>query len=418
MQQEKKDILIIGGGVIGMACAYELSQRGAKVTVIDKGEVGFGCSYGNAGWITPCFAMPLPMPGMLLKSIGWLLDPESPLYIKPSADPLLMRWLFRFLRSMNRPLMLQSIESLTAVSKYSLDAYKQLDEKFPGVIGYEQKGLLMVSQTDAGVAAAIDEMKLVAPHGIPGQLLDEAGIRKLEPALTGPLKGGVYFPAEAHAEPLAVVKALTEGAIRNGAQILSGTEVYDFEIEDKKIKGVHTTRGTLRADQYVLATGVWSTAIAKALRLEVPVMGGKGYSWILKSFAPAPKIPLMLIERKIAVTPRANGTIRLAGTLELVNAQDQSITARRANAILRGARLFMNVPEQPEVVELWRGLRPCTPDGVPVIGFPARYENLLVSTGHQMLGLQSAPGCARLAADLLLKATPAFDPHPFRADRF
>lgn len=414
---KKDDILIIGGGIIGMTCAYELSQRGAQVTLIDKGEIGHGCSYGNAGWVTPCFAMPLPMPGMLLKSIGWLMDPDSPLYIKPSMNPVLFQWLFRFLRSMNQQLMLQSIKSLVEISKYSLDAYAQLNEKFPNTTGYDQKGLLMVSQTDAGLAAAEQERQLVAPHGIPGSFLTADDVRKLEPAIIGPIKGGVYFPKEAHLEPLSTVRTLAEAARQNGVRILPHTEVYDFTTENQKIREVHTTHGTLKADKILLATGSWSPDLAKKLELNIPVLGGKGYALILKPLQSQPKIPLMLIERKIAVTPRAN-SIRLAGTLELVNPNDYSITPRRVNAILKGSKLFLDVPEKPEVLELWRGLRPCTPDGVPVIGYSSKYNNLLISTGHQMLGIQSGPGSAKLASDLLLNETPLFDPYPFRANRF
>jgi D-amino-acid dehydrogenase len=257
---------------------------------------------------------------------------------------------------------------------------------------------------------------LVAQHGIAGKLLDVKGVRELEPALVGPLEGGVYFPDEAHGEPLAIVKALTEGAIRNGAKILPRTEVFDFHMTGRRIEGLRTTRGDMKAEQYVLATGSWSVPIAKRLKLHVPILGGKGYALIVKPFDKSPKIPMMLVEKKIAVTPR-DGTVRLAGTLELVN-QDESITSRRVDNILRGSREFMNVPENPEISEIWRGLRPCTPDGVPIVGYPKQYDNLLLLTGHQMLGLQSAPGTARLAADLLLKAQPIFDPHPFRATRF
>lgn len=415
--EKKTDVLIIGGGIIGMTCAYELSQRGAQVTVIDKGEIGHGCSYGNAGWVTPCFAMPLPMPGMLLKAMGWLLDPESPLYIKPSASPLLISWLLRFLRSMNEPLMKQSIHSLVELSKFSLDAYAKLHAQFPDSISFEQNGLLMLSQTNAGLAAAEQERLLVEPLGIPGRSLSAKEVRELEPAVIGEIKGGVYFPKEAHVEPLATVKTLAEAALKNGAKILNKTEIYDFVTENGAIKEILTTRGTLRADKIVLATGSWSTHLAKQLKLNVPILGGKGYAIITPTLDLQPKIPLMLVERKIAVTPRAQ-SLRLAGTLELVNPSDDSISPHRVRAIIKGSQRFLKVPEKPEVLELWRGLRPCTPDGVPVVGYSSAFSNLLISAGHQMLGLQSAPGSARLASDLLLGATPTFDPHPFRANRF
>lgn len=415
--KQVNDIVIIGGGIIGTSLAYELSLKGSKVTLIDKGEVGMGCSYGNAGWVTPCFAMPLPMPGMLLKSIGWLMDPESPLYIKPSLHPSLASWLFRFLRSMNKPLMLQSIKALVDISKYSLNAYEQFHKLHLNSFHFEQNGLLMVSQTEAGLAAAEDERRLVEPHGIPGSFLNADEVRKLEPAIVGDIKGGVYFPKEAHLEPLSVVKTLAEAAIKNGVTIVPNTEVYDFVIENGRLNEIHTTHGTFKADKFVLATGSWSPDLAKKLQLNIPVLGGKGYALILKPLRTQPKIPLMLVERKIAVTPRAN-SIRLAGTLELVQPNDYSISPKRVNAILRGSKLFLDVPETPEVQELWRGLRPCTPDGVPVIGYSSSINNLMISAGHQMLGLQSAPGSAKLAADLLTNETPIFDPYPFRASRF
>src|SRR5690606_4473956 len=144
----KADVLIVGAGVIGLACAYELGRAGARVVVIDKFDPGYGCSYGNAGWITPCFAMPLPMPGMLLKSIRWLLDPEGPLYIKPELNLALMSWLIRFMRSMNTKQMNASVDALTAISKQSLELYKELAHTTDKPFSFQQKGLFMVAQSD------------------------------------------------------------------------------------------------------------------------------------------------------------------------------------------------------------------------------------------------------------------------------
>lgn len=417
MNQDSRSILIVGGGVIGMSTAYELASRGAKVTVLDQGAPGFGCSYGNAGWITPCFAMPLPMPGMFLKSIKWLLDPLSPLHIQPRPSLLLARWLYRFLTAMNEPQMKRSVKALVDLSKYSLDFYMNLEHLTKSKTHFEQKGLLMVSRTDEGLASAINEMNLVAEQGIPGQLLNETQLREFEPSLQGKLKGGVYFSKEAHAEPLKIVEAFRAGALAQGVEIVSGTEVYDFEMQGSKIKSVLTTKGTFTADVVVMATGSWSNRIGKRLGLKVPILGGKGYSIIVPKFENAPRVPIMIVEKKIAVTPR-DSTVRLAGTLELVH-EDYSITIKRLNNILKGSREFLPIPENVEIKEVWRGLRPCTPDGVPLIGFSKRVPNLFYVTGHQMLGLQSAPGSARVAADLLLgSANPMFDSKPFDPQRF
>ena len=412
----KADVLIVGAGVIGLASAYELAKAGARVVVIDKFEPGYGCSYGNAGWITPCFAMPLPMPGMLFKSLKWLLDPESPLYIKPELSPTLISWLLTFMASMTEKKMLTSVDALTQISLQSMRLYKELAEKTDKPFSFEQKGLFMVAQSDDGLKYAKKEMELVARNGIPGKLMLEDEARAFEPALTKRIKGGVFFSQEAHAEPLQVTQTLAHEAKKLGAVILSKTEVIDFQLGPKGIFGARTTRGILEAEQFVLATGSWSHHLGQTLELKIPVLGGKGYAIITDELAPNPQRPLMLVEKKVAVTPR-KGTLRLAGTLELVN-QDETFTTRRVEAIVRGAREFMNVPEAIQYHEIWRGLRPCTPDGVPVIGRTSRYPNLLLATGHQMLGLQSATGTGKLVADLALGKTPDVDPKPFRADRF
>lgn len=412
----KADVLIVGGGVIGLASAYELSKAGAKVVVIDKFEPGYGCSYGNAGWITPCFAMPLPMPGMLLKSFKWLLDPESPLYIKPELSPTLISWLLRFMASMNEKKMLSSVDALTQISIQSLKLYQELSAKTDKPFSFEQKGLFMVAQSDDGLKYARKEMELVSRNGIPGKLMLEEEARAFEPSLTKRIKGGVFFSQEAHAEPLQVTQTLAHEAQKLGAVILSKTEVIDFQVTPKGVAAARTTRGIFQADQFVLATGSWSRHIGQTLDLKIPVLGGKGYAIITDPLEVNPQRPMMLVEKKVAVTPR-NGTLRLAGTLELVN-QDETFTTRRVEAIVRGAREFMSVPESIRYHEIWRGLRPCTPDGVPVIGRTTRYPNLLLATGHQMLGLQSATGTGKLVADLALGKTPDVDPTPYRADRF
>ncbi len=421
--KKDSDIIVIGGGVIGMATAYELAKSGARVTIIDKGEPGFGCSYGNAGWLTPCFSMPLPMPGMLLKSIKWMTNPESPLYIQPRPSWLLISWLTRFLFAMNEKQMVRSVTALTEISKISLDLYSKLSAETGHDIRFEQKGLLMATNTKDGFDYAKTEMNLVAEHGVPGRSMTADELRAFEPALTGKLEGGVYFPSEAHAEPLEVVRALTAGAVKYGAKILSGHELIDCQVTDggganpgRRITSIRTTKGVLTADKFVLATGSWSTGVGRALGLNIPIMGGKGYAFITKPLEPNPKVPMMLVEKKVAITPR-DGTLRMSGTLELVN-NDYSISPRRIDAIIKGGRAFMNVPEDFQYTELWRGLRPCTPDGVPIIGAPKKYSNLHIVTGHQMLGLQSGSGTGRLAADLVLGRTPIVDPNPFRADRF
>lgn len=411
----KSDVLIVGGGIIGLSTAVKLAESGVKVTLLEKAQLGHGCSYGNAGWMTPCFALPLAMPGLFFKSLKWLMNPESPLYIKPSLDPLLFQWLTRFMLSMSESKARKATEALVLLSKVSLDLYEELAKEFPDV-SLEKKGLLMVAQSRDGVEAALQELNYVSNYQVPGKALTPDEIRAMEPSLQGHLQGGVYFPQEAHAEPLKVVQALATKARKMGVEIIEGCEVKHWNTENQKVISVQTTSGPMTAEKYVMATGSWSQAIAKELRLSVPILGGKGYALIVPPLSVQPQHPLMLIEKKIAVTPRKE-SLRIAGTLELVN-QDFSITERRVQAIIRGAKEFLPVPEKLDIKETWRGLRPCTPDGVPLIGFSKKLPNLALACGHQMLGLQSGFGTGKLLADLIVKGQSDLNRQVYDPNRF
>lgn len=414
------DIAVIGGGIVGTCVARELQASGKSVLLLERGKIGAGCSFANAGWVTPCFAMPLPQPGMLLKSFTWLLDSSSPLHIQPAADPALIRWLWCFLRAMNTRQMNRAIDALTEISKFSLRSYASLSDPS---LRFEKRGLLMVSATADGVRGARREMALMAERGIPGSFLEREELLEFEPSLKPLVHGGVYFPEEAQLEPYGATRVLHDEFLRSGGQSLEEAEVYDLVLGSsgpRRITELVTTRGRYRPRLVVLAAGSWSPEVARKLGIRIPLLGGKGYSLSLRGVAAAPRRPVMIVDRKIAVTPYAD-RVRIAGTLELVN-QDFSVSPSRLNAIIRGAHEYLKLetPEsrEPEPSDIWRGLRPCTPDGVPMIGFSGRISNLFYCTGHQMLGLQSAPGSARLARELI-DGLPAFtDPAVFSPARY
>jgi D-amino-acid dehydrogenase len=251
--------------------------------------------------------------------------------------------------------------------------------------------------------------------GVRSQRLDPGEVRSLEPALRLPVAGGVFYPDEAHCEPQLTVQALARAAERAGARFATA-EVLGFETGNGRVTSLHTTAGTVDMDQVVLATGSWSKGLGRALGLRLPVLGGKGYTILLENVDPRPSLPIKLYEPRVALTPRANG-LRVAGTLELVDG-DESVSRRRVDAVLRAGLAALGVKDTPRVVEVWRGLRPCTPDGLPIIGKAPGFENLVLATGHQMCGLHTGAGTGRLVADLVTGETPPFDPRPFRADRF
>ena len=411
----KQDIAIVGGGVIGVACALELARRGAQVTVLERDRIGHGCSYGNAGWLTPSQAVPLANPAMLLKSFKWMLDPESPLYIQPRLDPAFLRWLIEFLLASRKDKFERGAAALVELTRVSVDLWEQLAQRSAQPFGFERHGLLAVYENAASLEAAKRGVDLVCQSGVRAERWTADDIRQKEPAIVGPQVGGYFYPDDGHCEPYAAVKALAEEARAAGARFLEHTEVFRMA---RRAAGwqLTTTRGEIDAGQLVIATGPWSESIGKMLGLRLPVIGAKGYSVVLPPADPHPTRSIYLIERKVAVNPHRDA-LRIAGTLELVR-NDFSINARRVDVIVRGAKGMLNIGAAPAPREIWRGLRPCTPDGMPVIGRARGHGDVWLATGHQMAGLKAATGTGLLLAQLMSGETPRFDPEPFRADRF
>ncbi len=412
----RPEVLVIGGGVIGAAVADALARAGTEVVLIDKGRPGYGCSYGNAGWVAPCFATPLPRPGLLLKAARWMTDPTSPLRIPFRADPALLSWLVRFLWNARQTRFVSGTRALVELSEYSLEAFRELAREHPGGLDMKDQGLLQLGLTSKGVEQTATDLRLMEDFGVQGTVLDEQAVRELEPAITGRVHGGVHFVDEGHLEPLEAVRALLARAERAGARVIPDTEAIRLRYRGTKVCGVETTRGWLEPDEVVLAAGTWSRELARQVGVGVPVFGGKGYSMTLERSASELNTPIMVVERKVAITPHGS-RIRFAGTLELVR-DDRSISLRRVAAIRRTGTELLGVPDSYEVGEIWRGLRPCTPDGLPLIGRSSEVKNLILATGHQMLGLQTAPATGRLVADLVQDRSPTFNPAPFSPARF
>jgi D-amino-acid dehydrogenase len=408
---------VIGGGVVGLACALELAQRALSVCVLERDRIGSGASGGNAGWLTPSLAQPLAAPGQWRKAVRWLFDPESPFYVQPRLDPGLARWLLGFLAASRPARFERGVAALVELSRFSVDAWERLAQQPETVpFGFARVGLLAVYESAAALAAARFAARQIEPLGVPFESwsADEVGAR--EPAIRGRQVGGLYFPRDAQCEPYPAVRALADEARKNGVELRERTEVLDAERHGARIHALRTTAGRIRARRFVLAAGTWSGSLGRRLGVRLPMLGAKGYSIVVPPLDPQPRRSIYLAERKIAVNPHVGG-LRISGTLELVG-EDLSVNTRRVDAIVNGARAMLPLGEPLGETEVWRGLRPCLPDGMPVIGRAGRVRNLWLATGHQMTGLKTAPGTGRLLAELLCGERPSFDPAPFRFDRY
>ena len=410
-----KPIVVIGGGIIGASCAYHLSRRGRSVLVIEReSAVGVKCSYGNCGLITPSHALPLPRPGVIQQAIKWMGDSSSPFYIKPRFNTDLMTWLVRFALACNQTTMERSAASLLPLSLISARDYAEFVRVSPhgDSIGYRADPGLCVYSTSGGFERGTALMGMLKELGCPGYTLTASEVRDLEPALIGDIAGATRFDVDAYAEPNATVNGLIADAIDHGCQVMRNTEVTDFIQDDQQIAGVRTNKGDIDCDEVILATGSWSPVLGRKLDLRIPVQPAKGYSMTVDPFDPMPRTPVLLAETKVVVTPR-DGCVRIGGTLELVGL-DESITHQRVQAVIAGARKHYNIPEDIHIRETWRGLRPCTPHGLPIIGRAGRWTNVIVATGHAMQGLTYGIGTGRLVAELVEGTATSMDVAPLQ----
>jgi len=414
---ENVDVLIIGGGAIGVTSAYYLLQQGKAVTLLEKGEIGSGSSYGNAGLIVPSYSIPLAAPGVLTRGLKWMCNADSPFYVKPRFSPSLFSWLWRFWRRGNISWVRQATPVLFQLGKTSFYLYNRIVSEESLACHYQRNGLLEVYRSHAGFREGRTAAQTLRRYGVVSQLLDSQAVRTKSPFVRSGVAGGVYFPDDAHIDPALFVQQLAEVTARRGADIRTHTEVIGLDTDGKKVTTVHTTRGDFRPQQLVIAGGAWSPGIGRDLKLSLPIQPAKGYSLTVHRPANFPDLPLILEEAKVAVTPMGE-QLRFAGTLELAGL-DLRINRRRVEAIRRAAETFLQMRiSSDDVVEIWRGLRPCTPDGVPMIGASSRWQNVIIAAGHCMLGISLAPVTGRLVAQIAAGKRPSSLSPLLRPDRF
>jgi D-amino-acid dehydrogenase len=417
----KTDVLVIGGGVIGVASAYYLSQRGRGVTLVEQGEIASGSSYGNAGLIVPSHSTPLPEPGALAAGLKWMLDPESPFYIKPRLSLELARWLLAFSAHCTEAFARQALPTLRDLGLASAALFGDLADLFD--FGYQHKGLLQLYKTEAGFAAGRHESALLAGAGLPARPVTIAEARAIEPLARTDLAGGIYYETDAHLNPAEFVRGLAGWLETHaGVTIHRNTRVTGLVRSGRRLQSVRTTQGEFEPAEVVLATGAWSPEVARQLGLRTPIQAAKGYSVTIKRPASYPSLGLLLGETRVAVTPMASPAgdlLRFAGTLELAG-MDRSINPRRVAAVKRAPGQFLEglEPEGWDVLETWSGLRPCTPDGLPIIGRSAAFDNLVLAAGHAMVGVSLGPITGKLVSQILMGEAPAVDLRPLRAERF
>jgi len=404
----KPSVIVIGAGSIGVCSAYFLARKGAKVTLLDRGDVCSGSSWGNAGLVVPSHSVPLAAPGVIWQGLRWMLNPQSPFYIKPRLSWDLATWLWRFRAACTEEHVSRASVVLRDVSLKSIELFDILAAKEELDFSYERKGMLLLYATEEGLQAGRHEAGTLRKVGIAASEVDRASLGERMGGVRTNAVGGMYYENEAHLVPSDFVHALANRARSIGVEVRTETEVQGIEMRGRKVAGVKTKAGMLEADEVVLAAGSWSPGVAKALKLRLPIQPAKGYSITYEKPANAPRLPLMLAEAKAAVTPMGN-MLRFAGTLELAG-MDLSINQRRVDAILLAAdRYLPGIRDGLRHVRTWAGLRPTTPDGLALLGRSTAFDNLTIAAGHAMIGISTGPASGLLVSQVVTGEKPFTD---------
>jgi D-amino-acid dehydrogenase len=418
MHNDRKndDVLVIGGGVIGLACAHYLRQAGRAVRVIEQGAVGAGASHGNCGLVFTSDLVPLCVPGAVRQEILGVLRRTSPLSIKPTLDMGRISWLFRFAGMCRADHVRHAIRARAAILKSSGHLFEAL--LGPGGLAaeYEKRGVLLVYRSEAAMQGYAAVNDLLRPHGVAAEALVGKALLDVEPALREDVYGAWYHRADSHVRPDKLLASWKQALVRSGVVIEEECRLERFRCAAGCVEAAVTNRGERAARDFVLAAGAWSAPVAAQLGLKLPMQPGKGYSITMDRPAVCPQIPCYLHERRVVATPWPSG-YRLGGTMEF-SGFSIALDQRRLAALTVAAGEYLRDPVGHPVFEEWTGLRPMTYDDLPVIDRAGRFQNLFLATGHGMLGVTTAPATGKLVAELICGQPPHIDPSPFSAGRF
>jgi D-amino-acid dehydrogenase len=417
---DRSDVVIIGGGVIGLASALALIEAGRSVRVLEARTVGSGSSHGNCGTITPSHALPLAAPGVVGRALGWLLTPDAPLYLKPRADPSLWAWLTRFASRCNLRDLRQAAAAKAALLAYSRRVLPTWIARYGIECEFAESGTDHVFRDAAAFAEFGVQARLLAEFGVDSERIDGAAYERDEPAVLPGVHGVIRFPGDARLRPDRYVAGLAHAVLGRGGAIVEQCDVQRI-VEDDDGFRVADAQREFRAREVLVATGAWSPRLARSLGLAAAQLGkamqpGKGYSITYDRPALTPRRPLVLHERSVCVTAWDSG-FRLGSTMEF-SGYDGALNRRRLDALERASHQYLRHPVGPTKREEWYGWRPMTYDDVPIIGRVPSRQRAWLATGHGMLGVSMSAGTAQLVADLICGRDPALDPQPYRAGRF
>lgn len=415
MDSRQEDVLVIGGGAVGLATALALAADGRKPCVLEAGTAGCGASHGNCGTITPSHAPPLAAPGMVLQAMRWMLTPGAPLYIKPRLDPALWRWLLGFAARCNRKDWHASALGRAAILNDSRARLADWVRRYGLRCEFAEDGVDYIFRDPQNFERYIRECEQLREFGVVSETIDGPAYLASEPALKDGMAGAIRFPGDARLRPDRYVAELARALREAGGAIEEDCKVEAVHADAGGVR-VSTSRGERRGREAVIALGAWSPLLTRSLGFHLPVQPGKGYSITYSRPSLVPKRPLSLRDRSVCVSAWDSG-FRLGSTMEF-SGYDTSLNETRLGMLEQAAREYLHEPVGPTVEERWYGWRPMSSDDMPAIGRVPGQRNVWLAAGHGMLGISMSAATGQLVADLIGGRETAIDPAPYSPDRF
>lgn len=411
-----KRVLVIGGGIIGLCTAYYLRKQGHEVVVVDQSNMDFGASYVNAGYLTPSHIIPLAAPGRMKQGLKWMMDPSSPLYIRPRLNRSFLKWVWAFNRSCSEENVKQSIGAIKNINLMSADLFSEIKTSEKFTFHLENKGLLMLCKTQEMLDEEIHVAKIASSEGLEVREISLSELKKMEPNVQMDVLGAVHYQCDWHTTPHEFMTEMYEWLQSNGVTFYKNEKVTDLKINNEVISEIITQDQSISADEFVLAAGTWSHLLSSKLGISIPLEAGKGYR-INVTQNTAITMPAVLAEANVAVTPM-NGFTRFAGTME-IGGINHKINKVRVDAIAQAAHQFypgLTIGAEAKGSAAC-GLRPVSPDGRPYIGRSAKCKNLTIATGHAMQGWSMGPATGKLVAQLISEKKTTITLDPYHPDR-
>jgi D-amino-acid dehydrogenase len=424
-------ITVIGAGIIGLSTAYYLQKDGHEVTVLEKGDLSDNCSFGNMGYLSPSHIAPLASPGIMAQGFLWMFDRKSPFYVRPELSRDLIDWGLKFWSNCTQANVDKGMKPMGELLLFSKSLFEEWSNSGEMQFELENKGCIMWYQTEKKRKGELEVAKSSEQLGMITEILDGEQAMAMEPHVRPKVLGGVWYKDDAHLYPNALMQQLPKVLEKNGVKIHINTTVTGFERQNGQINAVLADDMHYECDMVVLAAGSWSPLIAKLTGEYLPLMPGKGYSMTVDNPTKQLNYPCIFLEPKVALTPWKN-RLRIGSTMD-IGAINDEILFPRVQGILEAVPKFMpGYLEDPVFNELadltklkanlrekvWFGFRPVSPDGLPYIGFAKNHKNLMMATGHAMLGLSMGAGTGKLIAEMVGGRKTSIDVAAFRVDRF